>query len=83
MLQFGFVEARHFAGIDEVNRQVEFPVGERRGEKMVEHPAQKAQVNGPGSLAVEQPQVSANTLHVALAIPEDEAARMAAEGRRR
>jgi 5-oxopent-3-ene-1,2,5-tricarboxylate decarboxylase/2-hydroxyhepta-2,4-diene-1,7-dioate isomerase len=36
-------------------------------------------LSGPG----EQPEVSANTLHVALAIPEDEAARMAAEGRRR
>jgi 5-oxopent-3-ene-1,2,5-tricarboxylate decarboxylase / 2-hydroxyhepta-2,4-diene-1,7-dioate isomerase len=36
-------------------------------------------LSGPG----EQPEVSANTLHVALAIPEDEAARMAAEGRPR
>ena len=32
---------------------------------------------GPG----EQMQVSAQTLHVALAIPEDEAERMVAEGR--
>ena len=32
---------------------------------------------GPG----EQPEVSANTLHVALAVPEDEAAAMVAEGR--
>ena len=32
-------------------------------------------LTGPG----EQPQVSAQTLHVALAIPEDEAARMVAE----
>jgi 2-keto-4-pentenoate hydratase/2-oxohepta-3-ene-1,7-dioic acid hydratase in catechol pathway len=34
-------------------------------------------LEGPG----EQPQVSAQTLHVALAIPEDEAERMVAEGR--
>ena len=34
-------------------------------------------LSGPG----EQPEVSANTLHVALAIPEDEAARIVAEGR--
>jgi 5-oxopent-3-ene-1,2,5-tricarboxylate decarboxylase / 2-hydroxyhepta-2,4-diene-1,7-dioate isomerase len=34
-------------------------------------------LSGPG----EQPEVSANTLHVALAIPEDEAAQIAAEGR--
>ena len=34
-------------------------------------------LTGPG----EQPEVSANTLHVALAIPEDDAARIAAEGR--
>jgi 5-oxopent-3-ene-1,2,5-tricarboxylate decarboxylase/2-hydroxyhepta-2,4-diene-1,7-dioate isomerase len=32
------------------------------------------------SAAGEQPEVSANTLHVALAIPEDEAERMASEG---
>jgi 5-oxopent-3-ene-1,2,5-tricarboxylate decarboxylase / 2-hydroxyhepta-2,4-diene-1,7-dioate isomerase len=36
-------------------------------------------LSGPG----EQPEVSANTLHVALAIPEDEAERIAAEGRLR
>lgn len=35
-------------------------------------------LSGPG----EQPRVSANTLHVALAVPEDEAERLAAEGRR-
>jgi 5-oxopent-3-ene-1,2,5-tricarboxylate decarboxylase/2-hydroxyhepta-2,4-diene-1,7-dioate isomerase len=35
-------------------------------------------LSGPG----EQPEVSANTLHVALAIAEDEAERIAAEGRR-
>ena len=35
-------------------------------------------LSGPG----EQMEVSANTLHVALAIPEDEAERMVAEGRR-
>jgi 5-oxopent-3-ene-1,2,5-tricarboxylate decarboxylase/2-hydroxyhepta-2,4-diene-1,7-dioate isomerase len=34
-------------------------------------------LEGPG----EQMQVSAQTLHVALAIPEEEAARMVAEGR--
>jgi 5-oxopent-3-ene-1,2,5-tricarboxylate decarboxylase / 2-hydroxyhepta-2,4-diene-1,7-dioate isomerase len=34
-------------------------------------------LSGPG----EQPEVSANTLHVALAIPEDEAERIATEGR--
>ena len=34
-------------------------------------------LSGPG----EQPQVSAQTLHVALAIPEDEAERMVLEGR--
>jgi 5-oxopent-3-ene-1,2,5-tricarboxylate decarboxylase/2-hydroxyhepta-2,4-diene-1,7-dioate isomerase len=34
-------------------------------------------LSGPG----EQPQVSANTLHVALAVPEDEAERLVAEGR--
>jgi 5-oxopent-3-ene-1,2,5-tricarboxylate decarboxylase/2-hydroxyhepta-2,4-diene-1,7-dioate isomerase len=34
-------------------------------------------LSGPG----EQPEVSANTLHVALAIPEDEAERVVAEGR--
>ena len=34
-------------------------------------------LSGPG----EQPQVSANTLHVALAVPEDEAEQLAAEGR--
>jgi 5-oxopent-3-ene-1,2,5-tricarboxylate decarboxylase/2-hydroxyhepta-2,4-diene-1,7-dioate isomerase len=34
-------------------------------------------LSGPG----EQPEVSANTLHVALAIPEDEAERLVAEGR--
>jgi 5-oxopent-3-ene-1,2,5-tricarboxylate decarboxylase/2-hydroxyhepta-2,4-diene-1,7-dioate isomerase len=34
-------------------------------------------LTGPG----EQPQISANTLHVALAIPEDEAERRVAEGR--
>ena len=34
-------------------------------------------LSGPG----EQPQVSANTLHVALAIPEEEAERRVAEGR--
>jgi 5-oxopent-3-ene-1,2,5-tricarboxylate decarboxylase/2-hydroxyhepta-2,4-diene-1,7-dioate isomerase len=34
-------------------------------------------LSGPG----EQPEVSANTLHVALAIPEDEAERLATEGR--
>ena len=36
-------------------------------------------LSGPG----EQPEVSANTLHVALAIAEDEAERIAAEGRQR
>lgn len=35
-------------------------------------------LSGPG----EQPRVSANTLHVALAVAEDEAERLAAEGRR-
>jgi 5-oxopent-3-ene-1,2,5-tricarboxylate decarboxylase/2-hydroxyhepta-2,4-diene-1,7-dioate isomerase len=35
-------------------------------------------LSGPG----EQPEVSANTLHVALAIGEDEAERLAAERRR-
>jgi 5-oxopent-3-ene-1,2,5-tricarboxylate decarboxylase/2-hydroxyhepta-2,4-diene-1,7-dioate isomerase len=35
----------------------------------------KVDLSGPG----EQPQVSAQTLHVALAIPEDEAERMAEE----
>jgi 5-oxopent-3-ene-1,2,5-tricarboxylate decarboxylase/2-hydroxyhepta-2,4-diene-1,7-dioate isomerase len=34
-------------------------------------------LSGPG----EQPQVSAQTLHVALAIPEEEAERMVLEGR--
>jgi 5-oxopent-3-ene-1,2,5-tricarboxylate decarboxylase/2-hydroxyhepta-2,4-diene-1,7-dioate isomerase len=34
-------------------------------------------LSGPG----EQPQVSAQTLHVALAIPEDEAERLVLEGR--